>query len=445
MYKFMYVFTAVILILNPNILSMNRMNRIYPRQTKNELKKFPGVEILSLLNGHVYYKEIKRGPVKYTNCEEWGEVSKTNWNEYLIDWKVVKIYGKNNSRDYFSVLYKNEKLKQLVLVTRGMILKGFYKTVFDYTRINQSSFYQSGVYTGKETIEKTAIQTIKSVLELANTMKFSLVLTGHSFGAWLSETALFAIVKDISTRRILCPLKVVAFESPGTVGFSRIDQLKGESQIRIQFKNEAENGEQLLNIVEYLSEPNLFNCGSGHVASRTYEIPITNSALGPVLSATSDNKEATIISAYTHLEEHCEVRSLKSIVEFFLRSPKDQAELRIITDWPIIWWSGLVTIQVKGLKSSVALSKVKSLENLVPHSKIWFLYKLSQQNHLRNFDFNLKLLAVIENIRKNLICEYENSNTPILRCLEGKIEEFEDEIFDLITLYPELRQVLIET
>ena len=99
------------------------MNRVHPR--KNKIKKFPDVRILSLLTGHVYCKEIQKGAVKFINSKEWNAISETSWNKYLIDWKVIAIYGKNNSRDYFSVLYINEKCKQLALVTRGIVLNGF--------------------------------------------------------------------------------------------------------------------------------------------------------------------------------------------------------------------------------------------------------------------------------------------------------------------------------
>ena len=418
------------------------MNRVYPQKI-DKIKKFPDVRILSLLSGHVYCKEIQRGPVKFMNSEEWNEISETSWNEYLIDWKVIAIYGKNDSGGYFSVLYINEKCKQLALVTRGIVLNGFYKTAFYY--INQSTFFKSdgyGMYCVKETYQKKiAIQTTKSVLEFARKIKFSLVLTGHSLGAWLSEIALFAITKEKSSRKHLVSLKVVAFESPGCM--ARFENMKAIFLKTTKKKSELQR-EELLNIVEYLSEPNLFNCGSEHLARRFYEMPIKNLGLGPVLSAADGNKEATIISGYTHLDQYCEVRAIKTIIEFFLHTQNDNSELGIMTEWPVISWTGLVTLQVKGSKSRVALSKEKSLANLIPCSPTWFLYKVSKQDFVpASFNFNEELLAVLENIQKNIAHKYVENNL-FLRCLEGNIEKYEDEVADLITLYPVLKLALIE-
>ena len=125
----------------------------------------------------------------------------------------------------------------------------------------------------------------------ARKIKFSLVLTGHSLGARLSEIALFA--KKNPQEKNLVFIKVVAFESPGCM--ARFEKLEGIFSLK-GAKNKSElQREELLNIVEYLSEPNLFNCGSEHLAMRFYEMPIKNSGLGPVLSATDGNKEATVL------------------------------------------------------------------------------------------------------------------------------------------------------
>ena len=65
-----------------------------------------------------------------------------------------------------------------------------------------------------------------------------------------------------------------------------------------------------------------------------------------------------------------------------------------MTEWLVILWTGLVTLKVKGSKSSVALSKEKVIANLIPCSPTWFLYKVSKQDFVpTSFNFNEEFLA----------------------------------------------------
>ena len=179
------------------------------------------------------------------------ELTKEGWKYYTI----------RNEKDHLSVLYINDRQRQLVLSFQGIKINPLEKIdLFDEisSLINRAASY---VDTDEFKLCKTPEQIenfvtpylkndkvfidLKIAINLSENTKYHLTFTGYSFGALHAEKSAFFsqyYFKKVNTR-------AVTFDSPGSLEL--IQALNSFYQIK------ASNFDDL-NIVNYPSSPNLF-------------------------------------------------------------------------------------------------------------------------------------------------------------------------------------------
>ena len=203
-----------------------------------------------LLSMHVYQdsKEgdgvILQNPVsKFTKKTKFTSEEENLWNQQLKGWKVQQVHNKNDS-GYYGVLYKNKDTHQLVLAHRGT---GSLKSVkADIAEVvsNSETIGQKG----------DTYDACKQAVKYANEHKYHLSVTGHSLGAWLAELSLYFIEHRKMNRDFR--VKAVTFDSPGSSNIMEALKSNINNKDTLDTKN--------LNIVTYLSFPNIVNSFSKH-------------------------------------------------------------------------------------------------------------------------------------------------------------------------------------
>ena len=163
-------------------------------------------------------------------------------------------------KTYVSVLYINNRTKQLVLAFRGlrMNLHDLY---------SDKDFLRESVYGafGNEITSHSyyAYLHAKQANELSKSTGYSLSFTGYSFGAWLAEQCIYFAYQAFKNLDV----KAITFDSPGS--FDIIEELMDANII-----NKNRNIDELckiLNIKTYLMAPNFINTCNRHVG-RVYRI-----------------------------------------------------------------------------------------------------------------------------------------------------------------------------
>ncbi len=177
------------------------------------------------------------------------------------EWKVKEVF---QERGYKSVIYINKQTKHIVLAFQGFKLE-----IRDF--FLQDSLIGSTVYSMIAN-KDIAPQTIYSYIHTQSAVDFckkggdkkevnySLSFTGHGFGAWLAEQAIYFSIKEFSFDGFgFDNVKAVTFDSPGSYNYLEI--LNNTNIISNETKFELTD----LNIVTYLSAPNFMNTCNKHV------------------------------------------------------------------------------------------------------------------------------------------------------------------------------------
>ena len=219
-------------------------NKLYSRH--------PTDFIHALLSAHVYKNRVENTIAVFDNQDE-----NNVYNKYLKDWQVYRVYYYPEEGQYYAIVYINKKSGQLVLAHRGTKIKPK-----DLGNIDSALRTNLKGILGQEIVaqQAAAYKVIKEVIQDAKRLQYNLSITGHSLGAWLAELSLYFCYRDFNYSEA----KAVTFDSPGSV--IHIDKLQ-PNIINYITEFDIKN----LNIVTYLSAPNLVNSCNKHVG-RVYRL-----------------------------------------------------------------------------------------------------------------------------------------------------------------------------
>jgi tetratricopeptide (TPR) repeat protein len=238
------------------------------------------IENILIINNQNY----RTFPTDYIHCLLCSHCNQTEFNSdfrenaNLFDkyklleekgWKVKEVFQETG---YKSVLYINKQTKHLVLAFQGIKLK--IKDFF----LQDNNIIGSTVYSmiaNKEIAPQTVYSYIhtKLTVDLCKQERkfYSLSFTGHGFGAWLAEQAIYFSMKEFSFKGFeFDNVKAVTFDSPGS--FEYLKQLNSSN---IYDKKKLFDLSDL-NIVTYLSAPNFMNTCNKHIG-KVYRVFSTES------------------------------------------------------------------------------------------------------------------------------------------------------------------------
>ena len=175
------------------------------------------------------------------------------------DWLVDEVFSR---KGYKSLLYRNDKKKQIVLAFRGFKLK---VRDFFLKKDNQIKAFEnllSNLSIGEQTYY-AYLDTYKAI-DKCKEFNFSLSFTGYGFGAWLAEQSVYFSKKDFEFPMV----KAVTFESPGSLDYLK---LLTETNVR----NAKNFNLNRLNLTTYLSFPNFLNTCKTHIG-KVYRVLFSN-------------------------------------------------------------------------------------------------------------------------------------------------------------------------
>lgn len=275
-----------------------------------------------------------------------------------IDWTIQKT--KSGKAGYFGAIYINNKDKHMVLAHRGT---DSFKAILEDIK---------GIYFNEISPQKKeAFGLVKEAVKLAQKLGFTLSFTGHSLGAFLAELSVFYCKSELNFQDV----NAVTFESPGSLGSLQIIQSNLHSYV-IKLED--------LDIIGYVSYPNLVNTCNGHI-STLYTI---SSDLG---------KYGWVPINYTK-----QAHSMDGIVKVFNNNPRP-LEINCLKDWPIGNQRDYFFSIAKFEDGAYSLSEEELISNSEKHFQIVYEshYKvnsfLSRHNilPLRHFNTELQKFLIV--------------------------------------------------
>ncbi|XP_047144442.1 uncharacterized protein LOC105843848 [Hydra vulgaris] len=182
-----------------------------------------------------------------------------DFNEHLKEWEILEVIDQAQT-GYLGIIYVNEHKKQLVLAHRST---NFLLSLTG-NLLKQSGMQQDieGVLMGNILLHQAHghFATGKAVNLIKTTHKdYTLTFTGHSLGAWLASLSVFYCHDDFHYEHA----RAITFDGPGAYEMMermRSGDIKGISTIH---KIKLEH----LDIISYLSAPNIVNCTNKHVGT----------------------------------------------------------------------------------------------------------------------------------------------------------------------------------
>ncbi|XP_047144942.1 uncharacterized protein LOC105846304 [Hydra vulgaris] len=180
-------------------------------------------------------------------------------NAHLKEWEVLEVIDQAQT-GYLGITYVNEHEKQLVLAHRST---NFSLSLME-NLLKQSGIQQDieGVLMGNILLHQAHghFATGKAVNLIETTHKeYTLTFTGHSLGAWLASLSVFYCHDDFHYEHA----RAITFDGPGAYEMMermRSGDIKGASTVH---KTKLEH----LDIISYLSAPNIVNCTNKHVGT----------------------------------------------------------------------------------------------------------------------------------------------------------------------------------
>lgn len=192
-------------------------------------------------------------------------------------WKMETSFDKS---DDFCYLYENEKRKQLVLVFIGISL-----SPSDYFNQPITANLLNSLKQKEINYEQLSFKCLVNAIKLSEQKRYSLTVTGYSFGSWLAESAVLAAQFKLNKKNI----KAVLFESPGSFEYFKQSSTYLRSNTN-QFRLKSSD------ITVYLTEPNFLNTLDEHIGSiflvRTD--PVSYKSICEEICQTSDNDEYSL-------------------------------------------------------------------------------------------------------------------------------------------------------
>ncbi|EAL66597.1 hypothetical protein DDB_G0281671 [Dictyostelium discoideum AX4] len=229
-------------------------------------------------------------------------------NEYLSQLEIIHFL---NEDGFQYAVYENKEMHHLIMAFRGTVPTNIREaafTVFEdvvgITLKDKNSFQQRMVF-----------KVVKEAVEICKAKHYNLTIVGHSLGAWLSELAHYDCFYNHNFKHV----KTVTFDSPGALDqFKVIDNYKEPS---IPY--------HCMNIVSYLSEPNIVNSMNNHIFDNDTTFRIYPSGVDEVDCMKLD----FLISSKFH--------KLGVILDTFDFETGKPRHYKIVKKWPLIKLSQL--------------------------------------------------------------------------------------------------------
>ena len=171
-----------------------------------------------------------------------------NINNLLNNWFIEKIID-NEETGYCGIVYKNILTQNIVLAHRSTNFKlGFGSNLFK----------QSGVQADYESVLLGILvphmafghQATKIAVEIARKLNYTLSITGHSLGAFISEMSIYYCCYELDFKYV----KAIVFDGPGSWDLMNLLNTNMIKNSVNMIKLEE------LDIVSYVTAPNLVNC-----------------------------------------------------------------------------------------------------------------------------------------------------------------------------------------
>jgi uncharacterized protein Yka (UPF0111/DUF47 family)/energy-coupling factor transporter ATP-binding protein EcfA2 len=209
-----------------------------------------------------------RDSVVISEDEEFYKVfyseNECDMNDYIKSWKILDVI-EHRETGYLGIIYVNDTEKQLVLAHRS---SNFKSSVLPENLMRGSGAQEdvAGILMGQILTHQAygylatdiAVKIITGkYLSHLGYEHYALSTTGHSLGAWLAELSLFYCHTDLGYKNV----KAVTFDGPGSY-----EMMKQMSASEIKGGNTNFNKKDL-DIVAYLSAPNIVNCANKHVGT----------------------------------------------------------------------------------------------------------------------------------------------------------------------------------
>ena len=167
--------------------------------------------------------------------------------QLLTKWSVHEVIY-DQKTDYYGTIYKNDVDKQLMLAHRGTHLLGsFFEDLNGVVNFKITEFNLK--------FKETTRKVVDLIKMNANFTGYALSFTGHSLGAWIADLSVYYCHRFFDYKNV----KAVTFDAPGSeIMLQLLDKpaIKGPVDTFDVRK---------LDIVSYLSMPNLVNSVNRHV------------------------------------------------------------------------------------------------------------------------------------------------------------------------------------
>ena len=223
-------------------------------QNNETFTRFPNDYLHSLFSYYAY-KDLSGGQ-KLNEIPNWNNIKM----DELSNWQVHEVYNKPSKDEqtlkkgsiYSGALFINHTNNQMVLAHRGIDekLPLEYQTSLS-TNLNDILF--------NNTLQQMAFcyevteHVIKNIANKNEFKDYYLSFTGYSNGAWLAEYSIYFAHEILD----YFETKAVLFESPGIIKH----QVSLNSNI---VSEDTEEAFKNLNVVNYLTSPNLLNSSNSH-------------------------------------------------------------------------------------------------------------------------------------------------------------------------------------
>ena len=221
-------------------------------ENNKSYKSHPTDFVHGLLSSHSYQNSIEGNKVEFTVNSKGIPHVNAKYNQHLSDWRVEKVFQPENSDDYYSVLYVNDKTHHAVLAHRGTDIPNSLKGKNASLKADLIEILNHNI--GVQ--QAASYVSTKEALEITQQLGYNFSTTGHSLGAWLAELSLYFCHMDFEYHQV----KTVTFDSPGS-----------KDQMDV-FKSNVDNTETKIrtnqfDMVTYLSAPNIVNVCNQHVGT----------------------------------------------------------------------------------------------------------------------------------------------------------------------------------
>lgn len=235
-------------------------------------------------------------------------------------WIVAEVFNDVKGTSHYAAIYVNHRERQVVLATRGSQFS------WDDTKDWQNNL--DGVVAGKIVPQmEEQYKAAKKAWEFAEEKGYSLLFTGHSLGAWLSQLGLhYYHLHHKKEGTVGRGARAVVFDSPGAK-----DMMETLQSNMVQERVDVD----AYDITTYLAAPNPVNCIGQHVG-RVYMILDQKMPKSEQFNSNGWPDYNGILHGIIATEGH----SLGSFLHQFDISTRAPQNVVCMSDWPRIKYNG---------------------------------------------------------------------------------------------------------